>query len=90
MDILFKVLDTGLQVYFFANIIYILMSWLPGARETSFGEALASLCEPYLEIFRSFIPPIGMLDISPLVGLLLLRLAREGLYELFYNILKVV
>jgi len=89
MVILYEFLNTALNVYLIAIIIYILMSWLPGSRETAFGEALASICEPYLEIFRSFIPPIGMLDISPLVAILLLRLANMGLFELFFNILKV-
>lgn len=83
-EILHLFLGTALDVYFIALIIYILMSWLPGARESVFGDALATICEPYLETFRSFIPPIGgMLDISPIFGLLLLRLAGYGLDELF-------
>lgn len=90
MLILHQFLSTALHVYFIATIIYILMSWLPGSRETSFGEALATICEPYLEFFRSFIPPIAMLDLSPIVALLLLRLASRGLDELFFSILKVV
>ena len=35
---------------------------------------LRDVCEPYLSIFRRFIPPIGPLDISPIVGVLVLQL----------------
>lgn len=34
---------------------------------------LRDVCEPYLSIFRRFIPPIGPLDISPIVAILLLQ-----------------
>ncbi len=35
---------------------------------------LRDVCEPYLSIFRRFIPPLGPLDLSPLVGILLLQI----------------
>ncbi len=33
---------------------------------------LRDVCEPYLSIFRRFLPNLGPLDISPIVGLLVL------------------
>ena len=30
---------------------------------------LYDVCEPYLRIFRRFIPPIGPLDLSPIAGI---------------------
>ena len=35
---------------------------------------LRDVCEPYLSIFRRFIPPIGPLDISPIVAVLVLQI----------------
>jgi len=35
---------------------------------------LRQVCEPYLRIFRRFIPAIGPLDLSPIVGILLLTI----------------
>jgi YggT family protein len=35
---------------------------------------LRDVSEPYLRIFRRFIPPIGPLDISPIVAILVLRI----------------
>ena len=35
---------------------------------------LRDVSEPYLGIFRRFIPPIGPIDVSPLVAILVLQL----------------
>lgn len=35
---------------------------------------LRDVSEPYLRIFRRFIPPLGPLDLSPMVGILLLQI----------------
>ncbi|WP_186577540.1 YggT family protein [Aquibacillus kalidii] len=80
MYIVFGILENVIEIYSFALIIYILMSWFPGARESSIGRFLESICEPYLEPFRKIIPPIGgMIDISPIVGLLVLQFATTGI-----------
>ena len=34
---------------------------------------LRDVCEPYLSIFRRFIPPLGPLDLSPVIGIFLLQ-----------------
>ena len=83
MDLLKTVLAQIMYLYSIVLIIYILMSWVPGARESRFGEFLGRLAEPYLEVFRKIIPPIGMIDISPIIALLVLNFAQRGLYELF-------
>lgn len=78
-----NVLITAIEIYSWALIIYILLSWFPGAKESTFGEILARICEPYLEPFRRFIPPLGMIDISPLVAIFTLKLATNGLISIF-------
>ncbi|MBM7837569.1 YggT family protein [Alkalihalobacillus xiaoxiensis] len=78
---LFTLLRYALTLYTIAIFIYIIMSFV-GGRDSAFGEMLGKLVEPYLEIFRSFIPPIGMIDLSPLIAILLLRFAGTGLISL--------
>jgi YggT family protein len=63
------------------------MSWFPGARESAFGNFLTNICEPYLEPFRRIIPPIGMLDISPIVGIFVLYFARNYGLPVLFNFL---
>jgi uncharacterized protein YggT (Ycf19 family) len=38
---------------------------------------LHDVCEPYLRIFRRFLPQIGGLDLSPLLGILVLEVVNE-------------
>ncbi|UII57336.1 YggT family protein [Cytobacillus spongiae] len=83
MELLFSVLVNLIYYYSWALIIYILLSWFPNARESAIGEFLARICEPYLEPFRKIIPPLGMIDISPIVAIFVLRFATSGLAELF-------
>lgn len=91
MGILYQILHYAMLFYTYAIIIYILMSWFPGARESSFGQMLGSIVEPYLEPFRKIIPPIGgMIDISPIVAIFVLQFAMRGLNFLFINLLTVV
>lgn len=73
-----------LQIYSWMIIGYILMSWFPNARESSIGQFLGSLVEPYLSPFRKIIPPLGMIDISPIVAILTLHFARYGVMALFF------
>ncbi|MFM9280658.1 YggT family protein [Paenibacillus jiagnxiensis] len=71
------------RIYQYMIIVYVLLSWLPNARESFIGEMLGRLVEPYLAPFRRFIPPIfGMIDISPIVALIVLNLASYGLVSL--------
>jgi YggT family protein len=83
METLLTVLLKIIQIYSYALIIYILLSWFPNARESGFGQLLAKICDPYLEPFRKIIPPLGMIDISPIVAIFLLNFASSGLISLF-------
>ncbi len=68
------------SIYSFLIIGYVLLSWLPNARDSFIGEMLGKLVEPYLGIFRRFIPPIGgVIDLSPIVALFALRFIAAGL-----------
>lgn len=81
--LLLGLLDKAITFYSYALIVYILMSWFPGARESSFGQIMGRICEPYLEVFRKFVPPIGMFDFSPIVAIITLNLARTGIIQIF-------
>ena len=83
MGIILSVLTSIIYYYSWALIIYILLSWFPNARESGIGQFLGRICDPYLEPFRKIIPPLGMIDISPIVAILVLRFASSGLAQLF-------
>lgn len=82
MDTIIYIIYRALELYSWVLIAYILMSWFPNARDTAVGRFLTKISEPYLEPFRRFVPAIGMFDISPIVALIVLRLAQSGLSQL--------
>ncbi len=58
-------------VYVLLILAYIVVSWIPpGASGTlePVRRFLRDVCEPYLGLFRRFIPPFGMLDLSPIAA----------------------
>lgn len=75
---IFYVINQVFTIYTFMIIGYILMSWIPAAQDSAVGRFLAAVCEPYLGFFRKFIPPIGMIDISPIIALFALRFIQDG------------
>ena len=79
--IIFGVISTVFLIYRYMLIGYILMSWIPALQESAVGRFLEKACEPYLGFFRKFIPPIGMIDISPIVGLFVLYFVERGVYS---------
>jgi YggT family protein len=52
------------------------MSWVPAARHNRLGLIVYRLTEPALAPIRRALPPLGGLDLSPLVLLLGLRLMK--------------
>lgn len=83
MVMLHNFIQQLLSLYMIVVIIYIFMSWFPNARESSFGQIIGRLVEPYLQPFRQIIPPLGMIDISPIVAILALRMASYGITFIF-------
>lgn len=50
-------------------------------------KAIAMIVDPYLNIFRGIIPPIGgMLDVSPIVAILLLQIAGSYLVRALFSL----
>jgi YggT family protein len=80
MNAVYELVHWGFYLYNIMIIIYILLSWVPQARETPIAHFLARLVEPYLSIFRNLIPPFGMLDISPIVALIALHFMEYGVF----------
>ncbi len=67
-----------------AILIRVLMSWIPNLNpDNPIVQIIRSITDPILEPARRLIPPIGGLDISPLVVLLLLNLLRSLVGRMF-------
>ena len=73
------------QVYILLILLYVLLNLLFafGVRPpySRWSDAvlgfLRDICEPYLRVFRRFIPPIGMFDITPIIAIILLGVVQR-------------
>jgi uncharacterized protein YggT (Ycf19 family) len=65
-------------VYGLVIFAYILMSWIRmpySVWMSRIQNFLRDTCEPYMGLFRRVLPPLGPLDLSPIVALVVLYLA---------------
>lgn len=73
---------TFLNIYFVLLIVRILLSWFPNVDWLSQPFAtLSQLTDPYLNLFRSLIPPLGGIDFSPILAFLVLQILSQGVNQ---------
>lgn len=85
MGMVALVLSRIIDIYSTVIVVYVLMSWLRPSRGGIVFEiyrTLGTICEPWLGLFRRFIPPIGMVDISPIVAIVALSLISNLVWRL--------
>ncbi len=74
------------NLYSLIILIYCVFSWIPMRRRgvlADINNLLAKLCDPFLNLFRRFIPPIGgMVDITPIIAMIVLELVVRLLVAL--------
>jgi YggT family protein len=67
-------------VYVLLIFAYILTSWIRLPYSPTLNRIqrfLYDVCEPYLRVFRRFLPPLGPLDLSPIVAVFSLILGAR-------------
>lgn len=80
-----RAINTLFYFYYLLIIIRIFLSWIPSIDwEAQPFAGIRSVVDPFLGIFRGIIPPIGMLDISPIVAIILLQIL-QGVVVGFIN-----
>lgn len=68
-ELILVICGTLFSVYRFFMILSILSSWIPALYNSKFMTYVHMVVRPYFNWFR-FIPPIGMIDFSPIVAFL--------------------
>ena len=75
-----QILNTTIDLFF--NIVLVLifgriiLSWLPQYRYHPIGEFIYGITEPILSPFQRVIPPMGSIDISPMVAIIVLAILQ--------------
>lgn len=77
------ILQTALSfisIYLALLFIRVLLSWFPNINWSSQPfAALSQITDPYLNVFRRIIPPMGGMDFSPMLAFLALSLLQQAL-----------
>lgn len=70
---LFTVYIVLIFVYILTNLLFSFGLRPPYSRAfDAVLKFLRDVSEPYLRLFRRFIPPLGMVDLSPMIGIIVL------------------
>ena len=71
--------DVFIYVYILVIFVYILTSWIPLPYSPWLNRIqrfLYDVCDPYLRLWRRFLPMFGPLDLSPVIGVAFLYVLR--------------
>ena len=71
------VLAKAVSVYLFVLVIRVLVSWCPNMAGNPVIGGVASITDPYLNMFRGVIPPIGGIDLSAILAFITLNLLES-------------
>lgn len=84
IELLFNTLSQFLWIYSTLLIVRILLSWFPQINwfNPPFS-ILSQLTDPYLNIFRGIIPPLGGIDLSPILAFISLSVLQAVLGALY-------
>ena len=84
---IFGLVSLSLRLFMFAIIIRIVLSWVAPSTHNPMTAVLVRMTEPLLQPFRRMIPPLGGLDISPVIVIILLGALSIFLEDAFTALL---
>lgn len=72
-----KIINNIFYFYFLLIILRIFLSWIPNINwYQQPARFIREVTDLYLDIFRRFIPPVGGLDFSPIIAIIVLQLLQ--------------
>lgn len=78
LTLLFSSFLGFLQIYLILLLIRVSLTWFPNVNW--YGQpfySLSRLTDPYLRMFRGIVPPLVGIDISPILGFILLQCVMQ-------------
>jgi YggT family protein len=78
-----RVISTLFMVYTLLLLARILGSWFPQWHDHPVMRFICRYTDPYLNLFRRFIPPLGVIDLSPVVAFFALQIVEWLILSLF-------
>jgi YggT family protein len=72
-----QIIQALFLIYTILLFVRILGSWVPQLTQQRWMQIVHQFTDPYLNLFRRFIPPLGVLDISPMVAFFALQIGEQ-------------
>jgi len=74
-ELLTNSLSNFINIYLLLIFIRLVLTWFQTVDVANQAISfLSPITDPYLNIFRSFIPPLGGIDLSPILAIIVLQL----------------
>ena len=86
MQLIAYVVRLAFSVYTILILIRIVGSWFPRFSHSTFMRFIAYYTDPYLNLFRRIIPPIGgVLDLSPMLAFFALQIIETLVLKFLFR-----
>jgi len=85
-----QLLELLYNILFYSILISVVLSWVAPRGYNPAIKLLHDLTDPLLAFFRRFLPPMGGIDISPLLALVALQFAKMAIMPLLQQMIGVL
>lgn len=83
-----KIIDNIFYFFYLLIILRIFLTWVPSIDwHQQPIKSIREVTDMYLDIFRKIIPPVGGLDFSPIIALIVLQVLQILVTGIFSSIL---
>ncbi|MBC7104630.1 MAG: YggT family protein [Firmicutes bacterium] len=86
MGTIIAAVNTAFYVYNWLILIRVILSWFRHNPYHPVIRFVYEITEPVLGLFRRIIPPVGVIDLSPLVALLVIEAVRAVIVRILVGL----
>jgi YggT family protein len=85
-----QLLELLYNILFYSILISVVLSWVAPRGYNPATKLLYELTEPLLGFFRRFLPPMGGIDLAPLLALIALQFAKMAVLPPLQQLIAVL
>jgi YggT family protein len=85
-----QLLELLYNILFYSILISVVLSWVAPRGYNPAIKLLFDLTDPLLGFFRRFLPPMGGIDLSPLVALFALQFGKMAVMPLLQQLIAIL
>lgn len=85
-----QLLELLYNILFYSILISVVLSWVAPRGYNPAMKLLYDLTDPLLAFFRRYLPPMGGIDISPLLALVALQFAKMAILPLLQQMISAL